>query len=232
MRIDPMPPATPQLQLETLFVLDGPRRMRETREPNPTPAPAFVFIRGATACAWAVRADIAEREARELDRLASAERPSTVWDQPLLHARRYQDILGGDRIKSGPAFEFPDPLPCAGGERVVHDEAALNRHFTGWIPGEIASGRGPVIGIYEDGHPVSICFCARRSSVAAEAGVETAAASRGRDYAPRVAIAWAAAVREQGLAPLYSTSWANQASLAVARKLQILPFATNFSVDG
>jgi RimJ/RimL family protein N-acetyltransferase len=81
------------------------------------------------------------------------------------------------------------------------------------------------------GDAVSVCFCARRSSAAAEAGVETAAAFRGRGYAARAVIAWAALVRADGLTPLYSTDWSNHASLAAARKLQLTPFAADFSVD-
>src|SRR5688500_18111087 len=227
---DQMPRATPLLQLETLFVLDGRRRIRSTREPRPSPGPAFVMIRGAATCAWAVRADVPERVVGELDRLASDESPSAAWEQPLRHARRYEDLLGS-RIKFGPAFEFPERLRPSGGEPVVRDEAALNHHFAGWMTGEIDAGRGPVMAIYEGRHPVSVCFCARRLTAAAEAGVETARAFRGRGYAPRVAMAWAAAVRSQGLVPLYSTEWENHASLAVARKLDLVPFATDFSIS-
>jgi hypothetical protein len=237
-----MPGATPQLQLETLFVLDARRRIRSTREPRPSPGPGFVFIRSAANCAWAVRADVADRVAGEIDRLASDERPSAAWDQPMLHARRYEEVLGG-RMRWGPAFEFPDQLSSSGsatGSRsgsacepgVVRDEAPLGHHFAGWTSGEIEAGRAPVMAVHgEDGHPVSICFCARRSSAAAEAGVETAAAFRGRGYAPRVTTAWASAVRELGLIPLYSTDWQNLASLSVARKLALVHFATDFSVE-
>jgi len=235
---DKMLRATPQLQLQTLFVLDERGRIHSTREPRPAPAPAFVFVRGMAVCVWAVRTDVPERVAGELDRLASQERPRIVGDldQPLLHARRYEEILGG-RIKSGPAFEFPDQLvpTGSGGESIVRDEAALAHHFAGWVSGEIESGRAPVMAIHEGGHPVSVCFCARRSAAArapaAEAGVETANAFRGRGYAPRVATAWAAMVREQGLVPLYSTDWENHASLAVARKLELIPFAADFSIE-
>lgn len=67
--------------------------------------------------------------------------------------------------------------------------------------------------------------------MAAEAGIETVAPFRGRGYAPRVAIAWARQVRSLGLTPLYSTDWSNHASLAVARKLKLVPFAADFSVE-
>jgi hypothetical protein len=32
--------------------------------------------------------------------------------------------------------------------------------------------------------------------------------------------------------PLYSTAWDNQSSLAVARKLGLRTYATNWSIDG
>lgn len=114
---------------------------------------------------------------------------------------------------------------------VVADEAELGRHFSGWAAGEIAAGRGPVLAVREGGHAVSVCFCARRSVAAAEAGVETTAAFRGRGYAARAAAAWARRVRAEGLTPLYSTDWSNRASLAVARKLGLVPFGADFSVE-
>jgi len=53
------------------------------------------------------------------------------------------------------------------------------------------------------------CFCARRSDAAAEAGLETAEAFRGRGFGPRVTAAWAWAIRATGRIPLYSTAWTN-----------------------
>lgn len=49
---------TPELQLHTLFVLDGRGCIVSTRESSATPGPRFVLIRGATQCAWATRADL------------------------------------------------------------------------------------------------------------------------------------------------------------------------------
>ncbi len=114
---------------------------------------------------------------------------------------------------------------------VVEDERLLERHFRGWVPGEIAAGRSPVLAIVEAGYPVSVCFCARRSEVAAEAGLETAEAFRGRGFGSRVTAAWALAVRATGRVPLYSTSWTNEASLAVARKLGLAAYASTWSLS-
>ncbi|MEZ4720114.1 MAG: GNAT family N-acetyltransferase, partial [Caldilineaceae bacterium] len=112
------------------------------------------------------------------------------------------------------------------------DERLLAQHFSGWIPGEIAAGRSPLLARLVDGVPVSICFCARRSDVAAEAGLETAPSFRGRGYAARVTAAWAAEVRAGGRIPLYSTAWDNQASRSVARKLGLTAYACMWSLHG
>jgi predicted GNAT family acetyltransferase len=132
---------------------------------------------------------------------------------------------------SGPSFTFPQALPFAGEIVRVEDERTLAPHFQGWVVGEISEGRAPVVAVVEDGIPVSICFCARSSEAAAEAGLETAVGFRGRGYAARVTAAWAVAVRASGRTPLYSTSWLNLASLAVARKLALVMDATSWSLS-
>jgi hypothetical protein len=78
---------------------------------------------------------------------------------------------------------------------------------------------------------VSVCFCARQSAAAAEAGLETAERFRGRGLGPRVTAAWALAIRASGRLPLYSTSWSNEASLAVARKLRLEACASDWSLS-
>jgi hypothetical protein len=116
------------------------------------------------------------------------------------------------------------------GVSVIEDEALLAHGFGGFLPGEIAAGRSPVMAILEGGRPVSVCYCARASSVAAEAGVDTAEAWRGRGFGPRVVAAWALAVQASGRIPLYSTAWTNGASLAVARKLGLSTYASDWSL--
>jgi hypothetical protein len=145
-----------------------------------------------------------------------------------MHAERYQALIGG-KVDDGPSYSFPKSLA---GECLtrIDDEAVLHKHFAGWTVGEIEAGAAPMMGILADGYPVSVCFCARRSDVAAEAGVATAPTCRGRGYAPRVVSAWAAAVRATGRVPLYSTNWSNSATLSVAAKLRLEMYAATFSV--
>ena len=189
-----------------------------------------MLIRGVTSLAWAVRADINDDVAEQLNNLARQEPLSPEWEPPV-YAQHYQDALPG-RVHWGPAFEFPRAIATPTGVAMVHDEALLQLHFSGWVAGEIEAGASPVMAVCADGHPVSVCGCARRSGVAAEAGLETAPAFRGRGGAPRVTAAWAGAVWDSGRTPLYSTSWANTSSLAVARKLGLKIYATDWSIDG
>ena len=98
-----------------------------------------------------------------------------------------------------------------------------------WLADELTV-RDPVMAVVVDGMAVSVCFSARSTSAAAEAGVETLPEHRGRRYAGAVTAAWADAVRRQGRIPLYSTSWPNKASRRVAARLGLIQYATDFHI--
>jgi hypothetical protein len=218
---------TPDLHLRTLYIFDDRGRIAATREPSPNPTPALCLVRSAARCVWAVGTDVPDNIAAELDALARDEPPIPALREPPVHAERYASLLGG-RVSSGPAFSFPDALPDPGDIVFIDDVRPLRRHFRGWVAEEMPS-RSPVVAILEDGYAVSVCCCARRSEVAAEAGLETAEAFRGRGLGPRVTAGWALAIRASGRIPLYSTFWDNDASLAVARKLRLHAYASNWS---
>jgi len=233
--------STPDLHLKTLFVLNGEGRITSTREPEASLGPLFSLVRSSTSCVWAVRADVPKDLAGEIDDLARKEPPVLDLGNAPVHADRYVALLGriqsqlkaGAKIResSGPAFEFPNTIAHSADVIVVDDERLLQHNFRGWVEGEIGAGRSPVIAIMKDGYPVSICFCARSSRVAAEAGLETAEAFRGRGFGPHVTAAWALAIRASGRIPLYSTSWTNDASLAVARKLGLIAYACGWNLS-
>ena len=221
--------STPDLQLQTLFLLDDEGRISGTRSPEPSPGPLFMLIRGTASCAWAVRQDLPPEMAIELDRLAQEEPPVSDFRNEPVHSERYVSLLDGE-IDSGPAFTFPEVIVQPSDPEFIEDIRLLDHHFSGWKASEI-SGSAPIAAMVEDGYAVSVCFSARRSDVAAEAGLETAEAFRGRELGPRVAAAWALAIRASGRIPLYSTSWSNDASLAVARKLGLVAYASNWSIS-
>lgn len=222
------PPFAPELQLETLFVLDGEGRIVSTREPNASAGPAFSLVRDHHTCAWAVHRDVPVQLTRELDELARTEKPLTALTESPAHENDYLACIGG-RIESGPVFTFPSTIAAASGVAVITDLSQLDRHFRGWTADEIPE-RSPILGIIEEGHAVSVCFCARRSPAAAEAGLETASTFRGRGFGARVAASWGRTILDSGRLPMYSTSWNNGASLGVARRIKLMPCASDWSL--
>lgn len=220
--------STPDVHLRTLFLLDSAGRIHGTREPDPEPGPLFSLVRGRAGCAWAVRADAPAEDADEFERLAGEEPPVADFRRAPVHAERYRALVAG-AVYFGPAFTFPETIDEPENAVIVDALPLLARHFCGWTAAEMA-GRAPIAAVMADGHAVSVCCCARRTDAAAEAGLETAAAFRGRGYGTQAAAAWALAVRASGRTPLYSTSWENGASLAVARKLRLQVYACGWSL--
>lgn len=222
--------STPALCLRTRYVFDEDGRIVSTRPPSPSRGPAFMLVRGPVACTWAIHRDVETEAADELESLAGEEPAISDLRTPPVHAERYVSLVGGELV-SGPAFTFPETLPPPGETETVDDLRQLEYHFTGWTADEIPDA-SPIVAVMQDGHAISVCFCARRADFAAEAGLETAPAFRGRGLGPRVASAWALAMRASGRTPLYSTSWSNEASLAVARKLGLIPYAATWRLSG
>jgi hypothetical protein len=222
---------TPELELKTGFVLDDRGRIVSTREPRAAHGPLFTIIRSATESAWAVHQDVPEELSEQIAVLARREPLAGDLRSAPVYAAEYLSLTGGRPGFAGPAFIFPETLAPLAGVALVDDERWLLRNFRDWQPGEISGGRAPVWAVIEDGFPVSICFCARRSDTAAAAGLETAEAYRGRGFGSRVTTAWAMAVRAVGRVPLYSAAWSNEPSLAVARKLGLTAHAAFWSVS-
>ena len=137
--------STPELQLRTLFVLDGAGRIVGTREAVPGVGPLFSLIRDRESCAWAVRADVARDVADELDGLAGNEPQVVDLRQVPVYAERYKSLLEG-RVDSGPSFVFPETITRPAGVVVIEDIDVLSRHFSGWAASEIP-GCAPIVGV-------------------------------------------------------------------------------------
>jgi len=133
-------------------------------------------------------------------------------------------------VWTGPAYRFPDDLPPASTAVVplTAQNADLLRggDLEPWL--EDIGRSEPLVALVREGRAVSICGSVRITPEAHEAGVETTAGARGHGYAVAVVAAWARAVRELGAEPLYSTSRDNTASQAVARKLNLIPYASDY----
>jgi hypothetical protein len=177
---------------------------------------------------WACHADVPATIAEQLDTLARDEpAPDDLRREPL-HTAAYRALLPGS-VEFGPAFMVPPAARPPAGVILIDRLEQLEHLFGGWTAAELPE-RQPIVAVPRDGQAVSVCFCARRSTAAAEAGVETAPQFRGRGLAAQAAAAWAWAIHASGRLPIYSTSWDNTSSLAVARKLGLTACASDWSL--
>jgi RimJ/RimL family protein N-acetyltransferase len=227
-----------EIQAEVLFTQDHRGRIVSSKEPGGNPAPRFFLGRTKEGNLWRVRHDVSEGTARDLESLAAAEPVRDDQGEPPERLAELLAVLGNDgeaRVDfHGPAYRFPDALPEPANvtrvtranlhllHRIVPDLEELEREFE----------RGqPSMAVIVDGAAVAECYSSCSSDRAAEVGVVTLEDYRGRGYAYEVVAAWALAVREAGRIPLYSTTWDNLASQAVARKLGLVQYATELSLE-
>jgi hypothetical protein len=235
--------------IDVLFDTDNGGRLLRVNEPDPEAPPPRLFVaRGRSAVLAWCRSDVSDAVASAI--AAGAVR-LPVWNGGDPDPDVYDDLCGVldgagpiGSISHGPAFRFPGELarpphagdaassdhPSAIGDAVLIDEASadlLDRFFP--YTRSVLAARQPVAAVVRDGSVVSACYSARRRATAAEAGVDTIELYRGAGFAVAVVEAWAGAVESAGMTPLYSTSWDNAASLRVAAKLRLIPYADTFS---
>jgi RimJ/RimL family protein N-acetyltransferase len=226
-----------QIQVEALFTHDARGRLRYVNEPGGDRAPRFFFGRSREGNIWRCRDDLADVTGRTLDELASEEPVRDDLRAEPRHLDAFLAALRADResasIASGPAYRFPDALPLpANVTRLTRSDLYLLQ-LMAWDLEKAArefEGREPYLAVVEHGVAVSLCHSARLTDQAAEAGVETVEAYRGRGYASAVVAEWAHTLRATGRIPLYSTSWNNLASQGVARKLRLVQYGTDLSL--
>lgn len=216
-----------RIQSETLYLLDGRRRIIGINEPSQT-ADTAVFV-GTT------------RLGREL--LAAADMPDPIEEELRMQCERETDImqmiktieqyLPVKQIWIGPAYVFPsepgEPSADPGIVLIDQSNAYLLETYFPEIKSEIEE-RLPVIGCVIGDIAVSICCSARTSAKAAEASLSTASEFRGRGLAAKAAARWGWEIRRLGRIPLYSTAWDNLSSQRIARKLDLYQYGTDFHI--
>lgn len=221
-----------ELQLETMYRIDVRGRLSGRNQTGVDPPPRLFLGRTTAGNRWLVRDDQPQSVVDELTRVLEREPVPEKLGDPPLGQERLREILERDapitREYRGPAFWFPGELPPAPGVELVPPRRVelLRPSFPGWAD-DIEAAQ-PCAAIVRDGVAVAVCASATLPRRAAEAGVDTLEAHRGRGYARRVVVAWATAIRRAGLIPLYSTSWDNVASRGVARRLGLVPYAEDF----
>lgn len=232
------------LQVEALFTYDAHGRIVATNEPSPQPGPRLFLGRTSVGNLWRVRSGLPNATADALATLADAEPIASDPRMPVHNVGAMLEVLGTDAdhtvLEAGPAYRFPDVIVDTSAlgatvRRLSRTDIPLleSMRAVGWDPDRLPdefAGWEPMLALFIERAIVALAFSSRNTPRAAECGVDTLPALRGRGYAPTIVAAWAEAVRASGRIPLYSTSWENSASQAVARKLGLIPYGADFSL--
>ena len=240
------------LHIAVLFTQDEHGSLVATNDPEPDQviAPRLYLGRSQSGGVLRFRRGMKQSTCAALRELAAPELTSNDFNSEPVNRAAMVELLASEQpvenIYFGPAFRFPDsetvaqPLRHSGGSRnpdlsppnVIQVSPSNSRLLSpeiAWLADELGV-RAPVMAMVVAGASASVCFSARSTREASEAGVETLPDHRGRRYAGAVTAAWAAEVRHQGRIPLYSTSWPNHASRRVAARLGLIQYATDFHI--
>ncbi len=223
------------MHVRALFTHDARLRLLSVNEPWGTgTAPRLFFGRTRAGDLWRFRADLPERLGAELEALCADEPVGTDFHDLPRHFEdcvRLLDRHAPVRERgSGPAYYFTEYFePSRPLLAITETNVECLRGGFEDLLGEVPAAR-PFVAIVEEGRAVSVCRSVRITPAAHEAGVETLPDFRGQGYAQDVVAGWARLVRALGAVPLYSTSWENNASQAVAKKLHLVLYGTDFHV--
>lgn len=222
-----------EMQVAALYRHDARGRIVCDNEPDGAPAPRLFLGRTRQGNVWRFRDDLPDELGAALDRRLAREPVAGDLGQLPAGADDLRALLETHApVEStwiGPAWHFPQEIaPPAGIVAVTPDSRELLRTHFPWTAQEIAAYL-PCYVVVRDGVAVALCCSARLTGDAAEAGVHTVAAYRGRGFASAVVAAWARAVRASGRIPLYSTSWDNHASRRVAQRLGLVLYGADLS---
>jgi RimJ/RimL family protein N-acetyltransferase len=223
------------MHVHALFTHDTHARLLCVNEPGGgAPAPRLFLGRTRAGNLWRFRADLPESLIEELEALCVDEPMGREFHRPPRHLKAYVRLLAThapvQALWMGPAYHFTayvEPsrpllaLMATHAERLQGGFEKLVAELPAWQP---------FVAIVEEGRAVAVCRSVRITPAAHEAGVETLPAFRGKGYARDVVAGWARAVQALGAIPLYSTSWENTASQAVAKKMHLVPYGTDFQV--
>ncbi len=221
-------------QAQTLFLRNDAKRLLYVNEPDKPEAPRFFLGRTKQGNIYRFRHDLPEPLINHLEALVALEPiPRALHEEPV-YLTAFRDVLhehsAVQQVWTGPAYRFSREVRWPPGVVRITDANAdlLDEGFADWRT-DLATCQ-PCAVVVRENRAVSLCCSARTSAFAAEAGLETLAAFRGRGYAAKAVEGWAAAVRETGRTPLYSTSWDNVASQGVANKLGLTMYGADLHI--
>ncbi len=215
------------LQAEVLYTHDHAGRITTINEYIDQPAPRFFWGQTTIGRVIRFRNDVPNALARDIVQLVDRG-DSTLRLVDVIKAFEKDTEIRG--FWMGPAYVFNEIVTEYTDATLVTEDNkyALEPGFSTLL--SELKFREPCFMVTENNMAVSVCFSARKTDKAAEAGVETLEGYRGKGYAMRVSLSWAQAISQSQRIPLYSTSWDNYSSLSIAKRLHLQLYGTDISI--
>lgn len=215
------------IQAEVLYAHDSLGRITKINEFEGHPAPRLFWGKTNKGNVLRFRSDVPDDIANKIVQIIN-----NSDDTNIVLAKVINELEQQTRINSiwmGPAYVFANYFRASQAIKVTKDNREYLEPGFKKLLTELKY-REPCFMAIENNKAVSVCFSARNTVRAAEAGIETLEEYRGKGYGIAVASAWSAAVQVSGKIALYSTSWDNYASQAVAKRLQLALYGTDVSI--
>ncbi|CAH1198971.1 hypothetical protein PAECIP111893_01194 [Paenibacillus plantiphilus] len=242
------PLALMNIQAEVLYIHDSRGRITSINEHSRHPAPRLFWGQTRQGSVLRFRSDVPDaivdrivhtssnggassQMASIMDALQRHESIRSMWLGPayvFAASAAEAAVAARDGVVCAGSSQPPESHACNGAVKVTDDNRAYLKDSFKELWTDVLH-REPCYMMIEDEKAVSVCFSARATSQAAEAGVETLEGYRGKGHAIAVATAWSEAVRQSGRIPLYSTSWDNYDSQSLAERLKVTQYGTDFS---
>jgi hypothetical protein len=216
-----------KLQAEVLYTHDHDGRITTINEYMNGPAPRFFWGQTNIGRVLRFRNDVPIQIAHDILKVMDREDSNVQLANVINTLEKDKEISS---FWIGPAYVFNEIIPNYTDATLVTEDNkyCLEPGFSTLLS-ELRF-RGPCFMVTENNMAVSVCFSARKTDKAAEAGVETLKGYRGKGYAMRVTSSWAQAISQSKRIPLYSTSWDNNSSLSIAKRLHLQLYGTDISI--
>jgi RimJ/RimL family protein N-acetyltransferase len=236
-----------RIQAETLFELAGLSRLVRGTSPDRPVAPRVWIGGSADGNVVRVRVDVGADAAHTIEALVARERPLCAPADAPVHLGDYVRLLGAEapveEVSRELTYVFPAAPAHEHGMAVIRSDTNEGARLLaqldadGMPEGLAAMGFRdsgdlwpPWCAVRDGGAVVSVAFTARLSASAAEVGVATEPASRGRGLAAAAVAEWASLPALEDRVRLYSTDAANGSSRRVAERLGLALLGPSISI--
>ncbi len=235
------------LEASVLFVMSDSGRVVCENSSDRSAAPRLSLAGCASLNIVRVRDDVDEKTSQAIESLAATEPALREPESTPVHIDEYVELLAAEApvedFGSGLIWTFPERLAYEHSATLVASDTAegyrlLARLAEEGMPAALVAAGFVDIGefwapwcVALDGDEIaSIAFAARLEPAAAETGVFTVPAYRGRGFAAAATAGWARlpALRERTL--FYSTSRANLSSQRVTQRLGLRFMGASFQI--